>query len=80
MAGNKFGTTGNEHFTWAMNTYLPGRVAEHFKGANIVAFSTGNVYPAYKGGVMVIDLRELRIQLESMVNPLLGESVYLLFS
>ncbi|WP_462410471.1 NAD-dependent epimerase/dehydratase family protein [Neobacillus sp. Marseille-QA0830] len=45
MAGNKFGTTGNEHFTWAMNTYLPGRVAEHFKGARIVAFSTGNVYP-----------------------------------
>lgn len=45
MAGNKFGTTGNEHFTWAMNTYLPGRVAEHFKGSNIVAFSTGNVYP-----------------------------------
>lgn len=53
MAGNKFGTTGNEHFTWAMNTYLPGRVAEHFKGANIVAFSTGNVYPLVpltKGG------------------------------
>ncbi|MEK3889272.1 NAD-dependent epimerase/dehydratase family protein [Bacillus sp. FSL K6-3431] len=45
MAGNKFGTTGNEHFTWAMNTYLPGRIAEHFKQANIVAFSTGNVYP-----------------------------------
>lgn len=45
MAGNKFGTTGNEHFTWAMNTYLPGRVAEHYKGSNIVAFSTGNVYP-----------------------------------
>ena len=45
MAGNKFGTTGNEHFTWAMNTYLPGRVAEHFKHSNIVAFSTGNVYP-----------------------------------
>ncbi|MCH6268978.1 NAD-dependent epimerase/dehydratase family protein [Neobacillus citreus] len=45
MAGNKFGTTGNEHFTWAMNTYLPGRVAEKFKGSRIVAFSTGNVYP-----------------------------------
>ena len=45
MAGNKFGTTGNEHFTWAMNAYLPGRVAEHFKGSRIVAFSTGNVYP-----------------------------------
>ncbi|KIL49840.1 NAD-dependent epimerase/dehydratase family protein [Jeotgalibacillus soli] len=45
MAGNKFGTTGNEHFTWAMNAYLPGRVAEHFKRSRIVAFSTGNVYP-----------------------------------
>ena len=45
MAGNKFGTTGNEHFTWAMNSYLPGRVAEHFKNSRIVAFSTGNVYP-----------------------------------
>ena len=28
LAGTKFGTTGNEPFTWAMNTYLPGRVAE----------------------------------------------------
>lgn len=45
MAGNKFGTTGNEHLTWAMNSYLPGRVAEHFKDSRIVAFSTGNVYP-----------------------------------
>ncbi|AZB42739.1 NAD(P)-dependent oxidoreductase [Bacillus sp. FJAT-42376] len=45
MAGNKFGTKGNEHFTWAMNTYLPGRVAEHFRESRIVSFSTGNVYP-----------------------------------
>jgi nucleoside-diphosphate-sugar epimerase len=45
MAGNKFGTTGNEHFTWAMNSYLPGRVAEKYKDSRIVAFSTGNVYP-----------------------------------
>lgn len=45
MAGNKFGTNGNEHFTWAMNSYLPGRVAEHYKGSRIVVFSTGNVYP-----------------------------------
>lgn len=45
MAGNKFGTQGNEHFTWAMNSYLPGRVAEHYKGSRIVVFSTGNVYP-----------------------------------
>lgn len=26
MVGNKFGTTGREHFTWAMNAYLPGRI------------------------------------------------------
>ncbi|WP_273836225.1 NAD-dependent epimerase/dehydratase family protein [Guptibacillus sedimenti] len=45
MAGNKFGTVGNEHFTWAMNAYLPGRVAEKFKTSRIVSFSTGNVYP-----------------------------------
>lgn len=45
LAGHKFGSTGNEPFTWAMNTYLPGRVAEKYKHSNIVAFSTGNVYP-----------------------------------
>ncbi|WP_053365845.1 NAD-dependent epimerase/dehydratase family protein [Bacillus sp. FJAT-27245] len=45
MAGTKFGTVGNEHYTWAMNAYLPGRVAEKFKDSRIVAFSTGNVYP-----------------------------------
>src|SRR5690606_32930665 len=38
-------TTGQEAFTWAMNTYLPGRVAEKYRGSRIVAFSTGNVYP-----------------------------------
>ncbi|WP_043929658.1 NAD-dependent epimerase/dehydratase family protein [Bacillus sp. EB01] len=45
MAGNKFGTVGNEHYTWAMNAYIPGRLAEKFKDSRIVAFSTGNVYP-----------------------------------
>lgn len=45
MAGNKFGTKGKEHFTWAMNAYLPGRVAEKYKKSKIVVFSTGNVYP-----------------------------------
>ncbi|MBS1575145.1 MAG: epimerase [Bacteroidetes bacterium] len=45
MAGMKFGTTGNESLTWAMNSYLPGRVAEKFKDSRIVVFSTGNVYP-----------------------------------
>lgn len=45
LAGNKFGTTGKENFTWAMNAYLPGRVAEKYKKANIVVFSSGNVLP-----------------------------------
>jgi nucleoside-diphosphate-sugar epimerase len=45
LAGTKFGTTGKEPFTWAMNAYLPGRVAERYKNSRIVAFSTGNVYP-----------------------------------
>lgn len=45
LAGTKFGTTGKEPFTWAMNSYVPGRVAERYKNSRIVAFSTGNVYP-----------------------------------
>lgn len=45
LAGTKFGTTGKEFFTWAMNSYLPGRVAEKFRRSRIVVFSTGNVYP-----------------------------------
>jgi NAD dependent epimerase/dehydratase family len=45
MAARKFGTSGDEHWTWAMNTYLPGLVAERFRDSRIVTFSTGNVYP-----------------------------------
>ena len=45
MAARKFGTAGEEHLTWAMNTYLPGLVAERYRDSRIVAFSTGNVYP-----------------------------------
>jgi nucleoside-diphosphate-sugar epimerase len=45
MAAMKFGTTGAEHTTWAMNAYLPGLVAERYRDSRIVAFSTGNVYP-----------------------------------
>lgn len=45
MVGYKFGTSGNEPYTWAINSYLPGRVCEHFKDSKIVAFSTGCVYP-----------------------------------
>lgn len=45
LAGTKFGTTGKEAFTWAMNAYLPGRVAEKYRHSRIVVYSTGNVYP-----------------------------------
>ncbi|MCH8290413.1 NAD(P)-dependent oxidoreductase [Candidatus Poribacteria bacterium] len=45
MAGRKFGSTGNEALTWAMNTYLPGQIAEKYRNSRIVVFSTGNVYP-----------------------------------
>jgi nucleoside-diphosphate-sugar epimerase len=45
MAARKFGTTGAEYLTWAMNTYLPALVGERFRDSRIVAFSTGNVYP-----------------------------------
>ena len=45
MAARKFGSTGAEHLTWAMNTLLPALVAERYAASRIVAFSTGNVYP-----------------------------------
>lgn len=45
MAGRKFGTSGAEHLTWAMNALAPAFVAEAFSEARIVTFSTGCVYP-----------------------------------
>ena len=45
MAGRKFGSTDNENLTWAMNSYMPGRVADKFRDSRLVVFSTGNVYP-----------------------------------
>jgi len=45
LAGMKFGSTGNQPLTWAMNSYLPTLVARHYKDSRIVACSTGNVYP-----------------------------------
>jgi nucleoside-diphosphate-sugar epimerase len=53
LAGTKFGTTGKEGFTWAMNAYLPGRVAQKYRNSRMVVFSTGNVYhltPVAMGG------------------------------
>jgi nucleoside-diphosphate-sugar epimerase len=45
MAGRKFGASGNEDLTWAMNAHVPTLVAEAFAGSRIVAYSTGCVYP-----------------------------------
>lgn len=53
LAGMKFGTTGREATTWAVNTFLPGLVCRKFRRSRIVAFSTGNVYglaPVRGGG------------------------------
>lgn len=45
MAGRKFGTDGQEPLTWAMNATLPAFAAYHFRQANLVVFSSGNIYP-----------------------------------
>ncbi|WP_207211109.1 NAD-dependent epimerase/dehydratase family protein [Flagellimonas olearia] len=45
LAGMKFGSESNLSLTWAMNALLPGMVAQRFKDARIVAYSTGCVYP-----------------------------------
>lgn len=45
LAGQKFGSSGDLSGTWAMNSYMPGLVAETFPDSRIVAFSTGCVYP-----------------------------------
>jgi len=52
LAGMKFGATGKESLTWAMNAYVPALVSERYKKSRIVALSTGNVYPftEVKGG------------------------------
>lgn len=47
MAARKFGSTGNEPLTWAMNVLLPARVAARWAASRIVFFSTGNVLPMW---------------------------------
>jgi len=45
MAGRKFGSTGAEELTWAMNAHVPAIIGEAFTASRIVAFSTACVYP-----------------------------------
>ena len=59
MAGMKFGSTGKEALTWAMNTHLPALVCKRFASSRIAAFSTGNVYglaPLSLGGSIESDV------------------------
>lgn len=58
MAGRKFGSTGLESLTWAMNVHVPALVAQRYADSRIVAFSTGNVYgltPVGRGGSVETD-------------------------
>jgi len=59
LAGKKFGTSGAQNQTWAMNTVVPANVADHFKESRIVVFSTGCVYslsaPASGGNIEADD-------------------------
>jgi nucleoside-diphosphate-sugar epimerase len=53
MTGRKFGSTGGEALTWAMNAYLPAVVCRKYRHSRMVVFSTGNVYglaPVAGGG------------------------------
>lgn len=45
MVGRKFGSTGSESLTWAINVIVPYHVARTFTKSRIAAFSTGCVYP-----------------------------------
>ena len=45
LAARKFGSTGAEDATWAMNVLLPAMVAERYAQARTVFLSSGNVLP-----------------------------------
>jgi nucleoside-diphosphate-sugar epimerase len=58
MAGMKFGSTGSEALTWAMNAVVPAIVGNRFRDSRIAVFSTGNVYglvPVSGGGSVEAD-------------------------
>ena len=54
MAGRKFGSTGAEDLTWAMNVHAPAIVAERFRAANIVSFSTACVIRSFQSFLRVL--------------------------
>ncbi len=61
LAGMKFGSVDNLSLTWAVNSWMPGLIAGHFRNSRIVAFSTGCVYPLVpveEGGSLETDIPE----------------------
>lgn len=81
MVGMKFGATGNESLTWAMNTHLPSMICRKFARSRIMAFSTGNVYgmvPVTSGGSLETDT--LRPEGEYAMSGLGRERMYEHFS
>jgi len=59
MAGRKFGSSGTEWVTWAVNVMIPHNVADVFTKSKISVFSTGCVYPVvdvYTGGSTEADV------------------------
>jgi dTDP-4-dehydrorhamnose reductase len=58
MAGRKFGSSGSEWLTWAINVMVPHNVAQACIDSRIAVFSTGCVYPVvdvYTGGSIETD-------------------------
>ena len=60
LAGRKFGTLDRTDITWATNTIVPARVAEHFAQSRMVVFSTGNVYPLVAGRTARVPTKTIR--------------------
>src|SRR5439155_9426059 len=59
MVGMKFGATGQEAMTWAMNSHVPSLICRKYRHSRIVAFSTGNVYgltPVQGAGSLETDI------------------------
>ena len=58
LAGFKFGAKTKPTMTWATNCIIPSIVCNRYQGSNILAFSTGNVYPMVSpedGGSLATD-------------------------
>ena len=53
MVGMKFGSSGAEGLTWAINAFLPGLICGKYRSSRMVIFSSGNIYqfvPVDSGG------------------------------